>query len=94
MLVVKNKKGFSPLGTKQLYFHVNSSRKNYIVLTPNMAALSRGCKPRIEKQFTTSETLGRMGTSFGCSDFWDRLVGQVLVMIGPWYSRQPSTNHR
>ena len=36
----------SPLGTK-LYFHVNSSRKDSFVLTPNMAALSRGCKPRI-----------------------------------------------
>ena len=37
---------FSPLGTK-LYFHVNSSRKNSIVWTLNMNALSRGCKPRI-----------------------------------------------
>ena len=35
-----------PLGTK-LYFHVNSYRKNSIVLTLNMAALSDGCKPRI-----------------------------------------------
>lgn len=33
----------------QLYFHVNSSRKNYILLTPNVAALTRGCIPRIEK---------------------------------------------
>ena len=39
-------KHFSPLGTK-LYFHVNSSRKYSFVLTPNMAALSHGCKPRI-----------------------------------------------
>ena len=30
----------------------------------------------------TSETLGRMGTSFGCSDFWDFLGRQALVMIG------------
>ena len=30
-----------------LYFHVNSSRKNSIVLSSNMAALSRGCKPWI-----------------------------------------------
>ena len=28
-------------------FHVNSSRKKIIVLTPNMAVLSSGCKPRI-----------------------------------------------
>ena len=37
-----------PLGTK-LYFHVNSSRQISIVLTPNIAALLRGCKPRIEQ---------------------------------------------
>ena len=34
-----------------------------------------------------------MDTSFGCSDFWDRLGEQALVMIGRWYSRQPLTNH-
>ena len=59
-----------------------------------MAAFSRGCKPRIEKQFTTSETLGRMATNFGSSDFWDSLGGQALDMIGRWYSRQPSTSHK
>lgn len=42
----QEQKHFPPLGTK-LYFHVNSSRKYSFVLTPNMAALSRGCKPRI-----------------------------------------------
>ena len=42
----QEQKHFSPLGTK-LYFHVNSSRKYSFVLTPDMAALSRGCKPRI-----------------------------------------------
>ena len=31
-------KAFHPLGTK-IYFHINSSEKNSIVLTPNMAAL-------------------------------------------------------
>ena len=36
-----------PLGTSKLYFQVNSSRKNSIVLIPNMAAFSGGCKPRI-----------------------------------------------
>ena len=30
-----------------------------------------------------------MGTRFGSRDFWDRLGGQVLTMIGRWYSRQP-----
>ena len=42
----QEQKHFSPLGTK-LYFHVNYSRKYSFALTPNMAALSRGCKPRI-----------------------------------------------
>ena len=48
----QEQKHFYPFGTK-LYFHVNSSRKNAIVLTPSMAALSRGCKPRIEILFST-----------------------------------------
>ena len=47
----QEQKHFSPLGTK-LYFHVNSSRKYSFVLTPNMAALSRGCKPRIFCQYS------------------------------------------
>ena len=38
---------FSPLGTK-LYFHANSTKKDCFLLTTNMAALSRGCKPRIK----------------------------------------------
>ena len=38
---------FSPLLGTQLYFHVDSSISNSIVLTPNMATLSRGCKPRV-----------------------------------------------
>ena len=42
------------LGTK-LYFHVNSSRQNSIVLIPNMAALSCGCKPRIQSNDTTEK---------------------------------------
>ena len=47
----QEQKHFSPLGTK-LYFHVNSSRKYSFVLTPNMVALSRGCKPRIHLIFS------------------------------------------
>ena len=42
----QEQKHFSRLGAK-LYFHVNSSRKNSIVLTSNMAALACGCEPRI-----------------------------------------------
>ena len=37
----QEQKHFSPLGTN-LYFHVNSSLKNSILFTSNMAALSRG----------------------------------------------------
>ena len=56
MLVVKNKSIiFSPLGTK-LYFHVNSSRKNSVVLTPNIAALSRGSKPRMRERISINAT--------------------------------------
>ena len=33
-------------------------------------------------------TYGRMGTSFGRSDFWGSLGGQALVRIVRWYSRQ------
>ena len=43
----KKQKHFCSLGTK-LCFHVNSSSKNYIVLTPNMAALSRDRKPIVK----------------------------------------------
>ena len=39
-------KRFSPLWTK-LYFHGNYSRKNSVILTPNMATLSSDCKRRI-----------------------------------------------
>ena len=52
----QERKHFSPLGTN-LYFHVNSLRKYSFVLTPNMATLSHGCKPRIVDQYTTTNTL-------------------------------------
>ena len=42
----------------------------------------------------TSKTSKEMGTTFGISDFWDRLGGQELIMIGRWYSGQPLTNHK
>ena len=32
-------------------------------------------------KFLTAETLGRMGTSFGRSDFWEILGGQALVDV-------------
>ena len=42
----QEQKHFSPLESK-FFFHVNYSGKNFTVLIPKMAALSRGCKPRI-----------------------------------------------
>ena len=45
----QEQKHLSSLGTK-LYFHVNSSLKNSILLTPNMAALWRGCNLWLFKQ--------------------------------------------
>ena len=33
-------------------------------------------------EFPSSETQGRTGTSFGCSDFLESLLRQALVMIG------------
>ena len=44
--------------------------------------------------FATPETLRGMGTSFLREDFWDRVGGQALVMIGRWYSRQTLTNQK
>ena len=49
MLVVKNK-GISLLW-ELLYFHANSSRKYSFALAPNMAALLRGYKPRINEVY-------------------------------------------
>ena len=49
---------------------------------------------KCERLSLTSETSKKMGTTFGISDFWDRLGGQELYMIGRWYSRQPLTNHK
>ena len=44
--------------------------------------------------FATPEILRGMGTSFQRKDFWVRLGGQALVMIGRWYSRPALTNHK
>ena len=40
------------------------------------------------------ETIGGMGTSYRRNDFWVRLGGQTVVMIGRWCLRQPLTNHK
>ena len=56
MLLVKNKRN------SELYFQLNSSRKNSFVLTPNMAALSRGCKPRILCVCSLERKTGKVST--------------------------------
>ena len=33
-------------------------------------------------QFPTPETIREMATSSRCNDFWDRLVGQAVLVIG------------
>ena len=83
----QEQKLFSPLGTK-LYFHVNSWKKYSFVLTPNMAALSRGCKPRIGLRFNGAETnycginkniLGMRKTEL-----------DIIVVGSNWWIRNPA----
>ena len=54
MLVVKNE-NISLLWELSIfmYVHVNSSRKNSVVLTPNMAALSRGANQELVRSHGT-----------------------------------------
>ena len=49
---------------------------------------------KCQRLSSTSKTSKEMGTTFGISDFWDRLGGQGLIMIGWWYSGKPLTNHK
>ena len=53
-------KRFPPLGTK-LFYHANSAKKFFIVLTTNMAALSRGCKRSIQHEKAHRRWEGRGG---------------------------------
>ena len=73
------------LGT-ELHFHVNSSRKDSIVLINNMADLSRGCKPRIwwgNKQ--KKDIFDNPLTSEYCSHGHSRLRGQELKRLAATY---------
>ena len=72
------------LGT-ELHFHVNSSRKDSIVLI-NMADLSRGCKPRIwwgNKQ--KKDIFDNPLTSEYYSHGHSRLRGQELKRLAATY---------
>ena len=55
VLVVKNKKHFSPLGTK-LYFHVNSSKKNSVVLITNTPPAWPPCHVVASQEFVSELT--------------------------------------
>ena len=77
----QEQKHFSPLGTK-LYFHVNYSRKYSFVLTPNMAALSRGCKPRIQWEYSNLVTQHGM-LSFYLHHFLAEYVIPYLLLYIP-----------
>ena len=76
-------KAFSPLGTK-LYFHVNSARKYSFVLTPNMAALLRGCKPRILYHRLRQRRFIPFYFSLDCFPIWCCLA--VTIRIPSPYS--------
>lgn len=38
--------------------------------------------------------MNRMGTNVWCNNYRDHLGGLEILMIGPWYSRQPLANHQ
>ena len=42
----------------------------------------------------SQKTMKGMGTNFWHHNYWDCLGLQEILMIGPWYSRQPLTNHK
>ena len=65
-----------------------------LVFVLGFSCFGKNFSPKAIGYYVTSfplflETPGKMDTSFGCSDFWHLLVGQELVMIGWWCSKQP-----
>ena len=71
--MVKNKKHFSPLGTK-LYFHVNSSKTNSVVLTTNTPPTWPPCHVAASQEFVLERlacerswyACGRVGLKVDC----------------------------
>ena len=53
----------------------------YVTDCPGYILHSVSAKPCSGK-FLTPETIKRMSTSFRRNDFWDRMGGQSLLMIG------------
>ena len=95
------------LSFKLFFLSFNSSRGHYTSLRITAyelrSALAQYKKKSLSREVWSSgnkmaapqqvETIRGMGTSFRHHDFWDRLGGRALVMIGRWYSSQPLTNH-
>ena len=75
----QEQKHLSSLETK-LCFHVNSSTINSIVLTPNMAALSRGCRPRIWP--VLSPSLNQASTVFVIETFHCLMKPGAIMGVG------------
>ena len=56
---------------------------NEILTTSKQPFHMTSCPPFcVPTQFPTPETIGRLGISFWCNEFWDRLGGQALLIIG------------
>ena len=94
------------LSFKLFFLSFNSSRGHYVTANNCLRTKVHSCATQKKNCFSWEvwsswdkmaapqqvETIRGMGTSFRHHDFWDRLGGQALVMIGRWYSRQPLTN--
>ena len=84
-VLVKNM-GFICMGIK---------KKHLMSIDSKLASLwNRGLGQLENGIVSTTETIRDMGTSFQGNDFWVRLGGQALVVIGRWCSGQPGTNQR
>ena len=77
-----------------IYLHGNK-KNHFMSIDSQLASLwNRGLGQLGNGIVTTTDTIRGMGTSFQRNDFWVRLGGQALVVIGRWCSGQPGTNHR
>ena len=78
----------------EIYLHGNK-KNHFMSIDSQLASLwNRGLGQLGNGIVTTTETIRGMVTNFQRNDFWVRLGGQALVVIGRWCSGQPGTNHR
>ena len=78
--------GFICMGIKKKLFHVNRFAVSL--------ALKQRLRPTRKWHCLHYRNYKGYGYNFRRNDFWVRLGGQALVVIGRWCSRQPGTNHR